>query len=153
MISAVDLLKGLAVGSEMDKILVEGANGGLHTNYEGKANAAADALLNHGYDFAYVHVEAPDEMGHQGLLNEKIESIEYLDKLVTRLIVEALEKRAKIIEYWFFRIIQHRFEFVHIQKIRFHICFMTAEKNWEVRKNIAKRPQKKAELSGKKAIV
>ena len=71
MISAVDLLKGLAVGSEMDKILVEGANGGLHTNYEGKANAAADALLNHGYDFAYVHVEAPDEMGHQGLLNEK----------------------------------------------------------------------------------
>lgn len=92
MISAVDLLKGLAVGSEMDKILVEGANGGLHTNYEGKANAAADALLNHGYDFAYVHVEAPDEMGHQGLLNEKIESIEYLDKRVTRLIVEALEK-------------------------------------------------------------
>jgi len=48
--------------------------------------------LNHGYDFAYVHVEAPDEMGHQGLLNEKIESIEYLDKRVTRLIVEALEK-------------------------------------------------------------
>ncbi len=92
MISAVDLLKGLAVGSEMDKILVEGANGGLHTNYEGKANAAADALLNHGYDFAYVHVEAPDEMGHQGLLNEKIESIEYLDKRVTRLIVESLEK-------------------------------------------------------------
>ena len=92
MISAVDLLKGLAVGSEMDTILVEGANGGLHTNYEGKANAAADALLKHGYDFAYVHVEAPDEMGHQGLLNEKIESIEYLDKRVTRLIVEALEK-------------------------------------------------------------
>ena len=95
MISAVDLLKGLAVGSEMDKILVEGANGGLHTNYEGKANAAADALLNHGYDFAYVHVEAPDEMGHQGLLNEKIESIEYLDKRVTRLIVEALEKASE----------------------------------------------------------
>lgn len=45
--------------------------------------------MNHGYDFAYVHVEAPDEMGHQGLLNEKIESIEYLDKRVTRLIVEA----------------------------------------------------------------
>ena len=131
----------------MDTILVEGANGGLHTNYEGKANAAADALLKHGYDFAYVHVEAPDEMGHQGLLNEKIESIEYLDKRVTTLIVEALEKRAKIIEYWFFRIIQRRFEFGHIQKIRFHICFMTAEKNWEVRKNIVKRPQKKAELS------
>ncbi len=92
MISAVDLLKGLAVGSGMDKILVEGANGGLHTNYEGKANAAADALLNKGYDFVYVHVEAPDEMGHQGLLNEKIESIEYLDGRVIRMITEALEK-------------------------------------------------------------
>ena len=70
MISAVDLLKGIAVGTGMDNIFVEGANGGLHTNYEGKARAAVDALLNKGYDFAYVHVEAPDEMGHQGLVNE-----------------------------------------------------------------------------------
>lgn len=92
MISAVDLLKGLAVGSGMDKILVEGANGGLHTNYEGKADAAVDALLNQGYDFAYVHVEAPDEMGHQGLLKEKIEAIEYLDRRVIKRIADALEK-------------------------------------------------------------
>ena len=70
MISAVDLLKGIAVGTGMDNIFVEGANGGLHTNYEGKARAALDALLNKGYDFAYIHVEAPDEMGHQGLVEE-----------------------------------------------------------------------------------
>ncbi len=92
MISAVDLLKGLAAGSGMERILVKGANGGLHTNYEGKANAAINALLHEGFDFAYVHVEAPDEMGHQGLLKEKIEAIEYLDRRVIRLITEALEK-------------------------------------------------------------
>ena len=71
MISAVDLLKGIAVGSGMDRILVEGANGGLHTNYEGKAHAAVEALTRKGYDFAYIHVEAPDEMGHQGIIKDK----------------------------------------------------------------------------------
>ena len=80
MISAVDLLKGIAVGTGMDRVLVEGANGGLNTNYEGKAKAAVDALVNKGYDFAYIHVEAPDEMGHQGSLEKKILSIEYLDQ-------------------------------------------------------------------------
>lgn len=60
MISAVDLLKGIAVGAGMDNICVEGANGGLDTNYEGKAQAAVDALVKKGYDFAYVHVEAPN---------------------------------------------------------------------------------------------
>ena len=50
----------------MYNITVEGANGGLHTNYEGKAQAAVDALLKEGYDFAYIHVEAPDEMADQG---------------------------------------------------------------------------------------
>lgn len=92
MISAVDLLKGIAVGTGMDNISVEGANGGLHTNYQGKARAALDALLNKGYDFAYIHVEAPDEMGHQGLVNEKIQAIEKLDKHVVQVLVEELEK-------------------------------------------------------------
>ena len=59
MISAVDLLKGIAVGTGMKNLTVEGANGGLHTNYEGKADAAVSALLEDGYDFAYIHVEAP----------------------------------------------------------------------------------------------
>ena len=92
MISAVDLLKGIAVGTGMDNIFVEGANGGLHTNYEGKARAALHALLNEGYDFAYIHVEAPDEMGHQGLVNEKIQAIEKLDKHVVKVLVEELAK-------------------------------------------------------------
>ncbi len=92
MISAVDLLKGIAVGTEMDNIIVEGANGGLHTNYEGKARAALEALLNQGYDFAYIHVEAPDEMGHQGLVKEKIQAIEFIDKHVVQVLVEELNR-------------------------------------------------------------
>lgn len=92
MISAVDLLKGIAVGAGMDNIEVEGANGGLHTNYEGKADAAVDALVNKGYDFAYVHVEAPDEMGHQGIVEDKIKAIEYVDERVIGRITEGLNR-------------------------------------------------------------
>ncbi len=84
MISAVDLLKGIAVGTSMKVITVDGANGGLDTNYEGKAHAAVE-ILQDGYDFVYVHVEAPDEMGHQGSVEKKVRAIEYLDQ---RLIAE-----------------------------------------------------------------
>ncbi len=91
MISAVDLLKGIAVGAGMDNISVEGANGGLHTNYEGKADAAVKALLENGYDFAYIHVEAPDEMGHMGLMSDKITAIENVDGRVLKRIVDAME--------------------------------------------------------------
>ena len=92
MISAVDLLKGIAVGTHMDNIIVEGANGGLHTNYTGKMEAAKKALLEDGYDFVYIHVEAPDEMGHQGLVNEKIEAIEKIDHLIVGPLADALNE-------------------------------------------------------------
>ena len=92
MISAVDLLKGIAVGAGMDICHVEGATGSLDTNWEGKAQAAVDALLKDGRDFAYIHVEAPDEMSHQGLTEEKIRSIEYLDSRVIGPVKQALEE-------------------------------------------------------------
>ena len=91
MISAVDLLKGIAVGAGMDNIIVPGADGTLHTNYEGKADAAVEALLKDDLDFAYIHLEAPDEMGHQGLLKEKIQSIEYLDRRLIAPVKKAME--------------------------------------------------------------
>lgn len=91
MISAVDLLKGIAVGSNMQVIEVPGANGSLHTNYEGKALAAVKAVLKDGCDFAYVHVEAPDEMGHQGSVENKIKAIEYLDSRVVSVIKEKMD--------------------------------------------------------------
>lgn len=91
MVSAVDLLKGIAVGAGMGVAHVEGANGGLHTNYEGKVQAALDALKD-GYDFAYIHVEAPDEMGHQGSVEKKVQAIEFLDKRVIAPLTDALDK-------------------------------------------------------------
>lgn len=91
MVSAVDLLKGIAVGAGMGVALVEGANGGLHTNYEGKVDAAVKALTQDGYDFAYIHVEAPDEMGHQGSVERKVQAIEYLDTRVIGPVVAKME--------------------------------------------------------------
>lgn len=92
MISAVDLLKGIAVGAGLKNIQVEGADGTLHTNYEGKAKAAVDALVKDGYDFAYIHVEAPDEMGHQGSIPRKLEAIESLDQKVIKVVKEGMDK-------------------------------------------------------------
>lgn len=91
MISAVDLLKGIAVGAGMKVYQVPGATGSLDTNYEGKAKAAVKALLEDGCDFVYIHVEAPDEMGHQGLIHEKVQSIEYLDQRLIALVKKAMD--------------------------------------------------------------
>ena len=92
MISAVDLLKGIAVGTGMEVITVPGANGSLDTNYAGKAAAGLDALLNRDMDLVFIHVEAPDEMAHQGLVEEKIKSIEYLDSRILAPVKQAMEQ-------------------------------------------------------------
>lgn len=92
MISAVDLLKGIAVGADMKVIAVEGANGGLNTNYEGKCEAAFKALCEPDCDFVYIHVEAPDEMGHQGSYERKVKAIEYLDKRIIGPLSEKLSE-------------------------------------------------------------
>ena len=91
MISAVDLLKGIAVGAGMQVVEVEGATGSLDTNYLGKAQAAINALLNDKQDFVYIHVEAPDEMGHQGNLHHKVQSIEEIDKNIIGVVKKALD--------------------------------------------------------------
>lgn len=93
MISAVDLLKGIAVGAGMTNISVEGANGGLHTNYRGKAEAAVKALTEDGFDFVYVHIEAPDEMGHQGSYEKKVQAIQYIDENVVKHVAEELQSK------------------------------------------------------------
>ena len=92
MVSAVDLLKGIAVGAKMGVSVVEGANGGLHTNYEGKTQAALKSILEDGYDFVYIHIEAPDEMGHQGSVERKVQAIEYLDERVLRPLTKTLDE-------------------------------------------------------------
>lgn len=91
MISAVDLLKGIAVGAGMKVIDVPGANGGLNTNYLGKAQAAVRAVLEDGCDYVYIHVEAPDEMGHSGITANKVLSIERIDEQVVAPVVSAMD--------------------------------------------------------------
>lgn len=79
MISAVDLLKGIGTSAGMNIVEVEGATGTIETNFDGKACAAINAFKN-GTDFVYIHMEAPDECGHHGDLEGKIESLELIDK-------------------------------------------------------------------------
>lgn len=90
VISAVDLIKGLGKCMELDVIDVEGATGNVDTNWDGKANAAIDALKN-GSSFLYVHMEAPDESGHQGSVENKVFSIEAIDEKVLTPIVAYLD--------------------------------------------------------------
>ena len=81
VISAVDLIKGIGLCAEMKSIDVEGATGNVHTNYDGKAAAAIDAFKN-GADLVYVHVEGPDECGHRAELDNKVLSVELIDKKI-----------------------------------------------------------------------
>lgn len=89
MVSAVDLLKGIAKGAGMKSVDVEGATGTLSTNFAGKAKAACD-LLDGGCDFVFVHLEAPDECGHQGDLEGKIKAIECVDGKILAPVLEHL---------------------------------------------------------------
>lgn len=89
MISAVDLLKGIAVGSGMQSIDVEGATGTIDTNFDGKAKAALDALKNN--DFCFIHLEAPDECGHQKDAKGKTRSIELIDEKIIGAIIKGMK--------------------------------------------------------------
>lgn len=86
VISAVDLIMGIGVYAGLKPIHVEGATGLYDTNYEGKAQAAIEALKND--DFVYLHIEASDEAGHEGDYDLKIKTIEYLDSRVVKTIYE-----------------------------------------------------------------
>ena len=90
VISAVDIIKGLGIFAGMDVIDVEGATGLTDTNYEGKAEAAIEAIKTH--DLVYLHVEATDEAGHAGDVNLKIKALEYLDRRVVKFIIEETSK-------------------------------------------------------------
>lgn len=86
VISAVDLIRGIGVYAGLDVVLVEGATGLYDTNYEGKAEAALKELKEK--DFVYLHVEASDEAGHEGNVDLKVKTIEYLDARIVKTIYE-----------------------------------------------------------------
>ena len=89
VISAVDLIKGIGICAGMKSIDVEGATGNVHTNYRGKAEAAIGAFRD-GYDYVYIHVEAPDECGHRAELENKILSVEKIDQEILKPVYEYL---------------------------------------------------------------
>ncbi len=91
VISAVDLIKGIAIGAGLESIDVEGVTGNVHTNYKGKADAAINAILDEDKDFVYVHLEGPDECGHQQDMEGKIKSLELIDEKIIMPIKEALD--------------------------------------------------------------
>lgn len=90
MISAVDLLKGIGKFTGMEVINVEGATGYIDTNFSGKAQAAIDTLKK-GNDFVYIHVEAPDECGHRFEVQNKVKSIELIDRLILGPVLKAFK--------------------------------------------------------------
>lgn len=92
VISAVDLIKGIAKCADMKSIDVDGATGTIETNFDGKAKAALDTIVNNS-DFVYVHLEAPDECGHQGDLDGKKRSVEIIDEKIIGYLREELKKR------------------------------------------------------------
>lgn len=91
VISAVDLIHGIGMLSGLKPVHVEGATGNLHTNYKGKAQAALKELES-GSDFVYIHVEAPDECGHQGLVEGKVKAIERIDSELIEPLLKGLSK-------------------------------------------------------------
>ena len=94
VISAVDLIKGIGLCAGMKSIDVEGATGNVHTNYDGKAQAAVEAFQN-GADLVYVHVEGPDECGHRAEIDNKVRSIELIDRKILKPVYEYLRSTAE----------------------------------------------------------
>ncbi len=92
VISAVDLIKGIAILADMESIDVDGANGNFDTNYKGKADAAFDILTKDDADFVYLHLEGPDECGHRGEAENKKYAVEMIDEKVIGYLREKLEK-------------------------------------------------------------
>ncbi len=91
VVAAVDLVKGLGISAGLKSIEVEGATGAIETNFAGKARAALDELKG-GQDFVYLHIESPDESGHQGSLKDKIWSIEQIDREVVGMVLNEVDQ-------------------------------------------------------------
>ncbi len=90
VISAVDLVKGIGKCADMKVVDVDNVTGNIHTDFEGKTNAAINEFKN-GADFVYLHFEAPDECGHRGETDNKIKSIEYLNTRVLKHVLDAFK--------------------------------------------------------------
>jgi 2,3-bisphosphoglycerate-independent phosphoglycerate mutase len=130
VVSAVDLIKGIAILAGMKSIDVDGATGNIHTNFDGKAQASAKALLEEGFDLVYVHLEAPDECGHQGDALGKTKSLELIDEKVVGFLNNELEKAG--VEYKMLILPDHPTPIVTATHASDPVPFMIYHKNKEV---------------------
>lgn len=94
VVCAVDLIRGIGICAGMKAPVTEGATGALDTNYTGKLNTAV-AQLENGSDFVYIHVEAPDECGHQGSYRDKIEAIQRIDREILCPLLDYFKKKGE----------------------------------------------------------
>lgn len=94
VICAVDLIKGIGLCAGMDVPMIDGATGNLHTSYDGKCRTAIEKL-EAGYDYVYIHIEAPDECGHRGEADNKVRSIELIDEKIVQPIMGYLNERGE----------------------------------------------------------
>lgn len=132
IISAVDLLKGIGMGTKMGVPEVEGVTGFIDTNFEGKAKTAINELDN-GKDFVYVHFEAPDECGHRRDVKNKIRSIELIDQRVLPIIIDGMEKYN---DYKILVLPDHPTPIVTATHARDPVPFMVYQKSKEHKGNI-----------------
>ena len=128
VISAVDLLKGIAISAKMDAPDVEGATGYIDTDFEGKAEAAMKEL-EEGKDFVYIHFEAPDECGHRNEPENKVRAIELIDERVLPIVLKSLEKYD---DYKIMILPDHPTPIVTMTHARDAVPFMIYHKNKEV---------------------
>ena len=95
MVCAVDLIKGIGICAGMAVPFVEGATGGVVTDFAAKGRAALKLLTEDGLDLVYIHVEAPDESGHRGSYEAKINAVEKIDSDILGLMIPELERRGE----------------------------------------------------------
>lgn len=145
IISAVDLLKGIAICAGMNAPNVEGATGYLDTNFEGKAKAAVEEFKN-GKDFVYIHIEAPDECGHRNEPENKVKSIELIDQKVLPIILDYLNSTGE--DYKIMILPDHPTPIVTMTHASDPVPFMIYHKGNEIDSGVESINEKSAKATG-----
>lgn len=145
IISAVDLLKGIAICAGMSAPDVEGATGYLDTNFEGKANAAVEEFKK-GKDFIYIHIEAPDECGHRNEPENKVKSIELIDQKVLPIILDYLNSTGE--DYKIMILPDHPTPIVTMTHASDPVPFMIYHKGNEIDSGVKSINEKTAKATG-----
>lgn len=145
IISAVDLLKGIAICAGMSAPDVEGATGYLDTNFEGKANAAVEEFKK-GKDFIYIHIEAPDECGHRNEPENKVKSIELIDQKVLPIILDYLNSTGE--DYKIMILPDHPTPIVTMTHASDPVPFMIYHKGNEIDSGVESINEKTAKATG-----